>query len=136
MIKAVLDTNILISTAIARGNEFELLKLAKEGKYELILSFDILEEFEGVISRTRFGFRKNTIEGIVNNIIELAKIVDPKEKLNVIREDPADNKIIECALVENADYIVSGDKHLLDLGEFQGIEIINAKKFLRILKGE
>lgn len=134
MIRAVLDTNILVSATITRGNEFQLLKLAKEGKYELILSLDILEEFEGVISRARFGFTENVIEGVVDNVIEIARIVDPKEKLRVIKEDPDDNKFLECALKGDVDYIVSGDKHLLDLKEFKGMEIVKSRRLLGILE--
>ncbi|MBU4266951.1 MAG: putative toxin-antitoxin system toxin component, PIN family [Candidatus Altiarchaeales archaeon] len=133
MTQAVLDTNILVSAAIARGNEFELLELAKEGRYELILSTGILEEFEGVVSQERFGFTKNIREEIINNVIKIAKIVDPKGKIDAIKEDPDDNKIIECALEGKADYIISGDKHLLKLGKFQGIEVITTTKFLELL---
>ena len=133
MTQAVLDTNILVSAAIARGNEFELLELAKKGRYELILSTGILEEFEGVVSQERFGFTKNIREEIINNVIKIAKIVDPKGKIDAIKEDPDDNKIIECALEGKADYIISGDKHLLKLGKFQGIEVITTTKFLELL---
>lgn len=133
MTQAVLDTNILVSAAIARGNEFELLELAKEGRYELILSTGILEEFEGVVSQERFGFTKNIREEIINNVIKIAKIVDPKGKIDAVKEDPDDNKIIECALEGKADYIISGDKHLLKLGKFQGIEVITTTKFLELL---
>lgn len=133
MIKAVLDTNILVSSTIAKGNEFQLLELANEGRYELISSFDILEEFEEVISRARFGFTKNVIERIVDNVIEVAKIVDPKEELDVIKEDPDDNKFLECALTGDADYIVSGDDHLLNLKEFRGIKIVKSRRLLEIL---
>jgi len=133
MTQAVLDTNILVSAAIARGNEFELLELAKKGRYELILSTGILEEFEGVVSQERFGFTKNIREEIINNVIKIAKIVDSKGKIDAVKEDPDDNKIIECALEGKADYIVSGDKHLLKLGKFQGIEVITTTKFLELL---
>ena len=133
MTQAVLDTNILVSAAIARGNEFELLELAKKGRYELILSTGILEEFEGVVSQERFGFTKNIREEIINNVIKIAKIVDPKGKIDAVKEDPDDNKIIECALEGKADYIISGDKHLLKLGKFQGIEVITTTKFLELL---
>ena len=133
MTQAVLDTNILVSAAIARGNEFELLELAKKGRYELILSTGILEEFEGVVSQERFGFTKNIREEIINNVIKIAKIVDSKGKIDAIKEDPDDNKIIECALEGKADYIISGDKHLLKLGKFQGIEVITTTKFLELL---
>ncbi len=133
MIKAVLDTNILISATIARGNEFEILGRARDGEYGLILSPDILEEFEKVVSRARFGLTKDIIKKIINSIIVIAEIAEPKEKLKVITDDPEDNKFLECALAGPADYIVSGDGHLLNLREFKGIKIVKSKRFLEIL---
>lgn len=97
MFKIVPDTNVLISAVISNGYEFELLKLAKLGKLDLILSYEILWEFEEVIKR-----------------------------------DKDDNKIIEAAVEGKVNYIISGDKDLQDLKEYDGIEIINAREFLDI----
>lgn len=61
--------------------------------------------------------------------------VAPTRKIEVIKEDPSDNKFLECAIEAHADYIISGDKHLKKLVEFEGIKIIDARKFLNILAG-
>lgn len=114
-----MDTNILVSATITQGNEFRLLELARKGEYALILSFDILEEFEGVISREKFGFSQEVIDSIVEDLIRISYLVEPKEKINVIKEDPEDNKFLGCASAGKAQYIVSGDKHILGLKKWK-----------------
>jgi len=132
MLRLTLDTNILISAVISEGNEYRLLKLAKLGKIKIVLSLEILKEFKGVISRPRFGFSREQIEEAVKQIISLGEIILPKVRLSVIKEDPEDNIVLECALAGRVNYIVSGDKHLLYLKKFQGIPIIKTSEFLRI----
>ena len=132
--KVVLDTNTLVSATIAKGNEFELLRKARNNEFELILSLGILDEFEDVISRKRFGYGKESINRAVDAIIGIAEIVEPTEKIDVIKEDPDDNKILECALCGKVDYIVSGDHHLFDLEEYRGIKIVRTRKMLEILE--
>ena len=68
----------------------------------------------------------------VDKIIEISKIVDPKERFNVIEEDPEDNVIIDCAVEGKIDYIITKDKHLLNLNEFRGIKIVTPSDFVRI----
>jgi putative PIN family toxin of toxin-antitoxin system len=134
MIRVVLDTNILVSAAVIRGNEFELLMRAQRGEYEMVLSMDMLIEFEDVISRKKFGFAEEFTESAADEVASIASFVNPKHRFNVISEDPADNRVLECAVAGKADYIVSGDSHLLNLREFKGIKIIKAKNLLEILK--
>lgn len=128
MIKATLDTNVLVSAAIVKGNEYEILKLAKLGKIKLILSLDILKEFKEVISREKFGFSSLIVDEIVKNILNISEIVVTKEKLDIIKMDSDDNRILECALAGNVDYIISGDNHLLNLKEFRSIKIVRASE--------
>ena len=70
-------------------------------------------------------------EDFVKNLIELSQSVDPKEKLEIIEKDPADNRVLEAAVESNADYIITGDNHLLELKEFKNVKILNADEFLR-----
>jgi len=69
----------------------------------------------------------------VEEIITLSNMVIPKRKLDLVRSDPDDNKIIECALEGKVDYIVTNDSHLLDLREFEGIKIIRPDDLLKIV---
>ena len=134
MLKFVLDTNVLVSALISgRGNPALLLDKSAE-KYTLFISKDILIEFEDVISRDKFGFTDEEINTIIEAIISVSEAVNPEIKLNVIKSDPDDNKILECAVACRASHIVSGDRHLLDLKEYSGIKIITPKAALDLLE--
>ncbi|HLD88793.1 MAG TPA: putative toxin-antitoxin system toxin component, PIN family [Candidatus Nanoarchaeia archaeon] len=129
--RAVLDVNILISAVIVRnGNEARILKAAHNNDFKIVTSLEILKEFREVISRHKFGFSENQIIRITLHIIESAEIVQPNIKMGVIKEDPSDNKIIECAVSANADCIVSGDRHLLGIGKIAGIPILRSSGFI------
>lgn len=134
MLKVVADTNTLISAFIAEGNEYNLLKQAKLGRIKLITTLQILKEFKGVISRPKFGFSKEQREAVTKQVISLSEVIAPTEKIKVIKEDAADNKVLEAAVSGKADCIVSGDKHLLQLKEFGGIKIVRTHEILNKLQ--
>nr|MBA4405238.1 putative toxin-antitoxin system toxin component, PIN family [Nanoarchaeum sp.] len=134
MLRVTADTNILVSATICAGNEYELLKLAKLGKIKLMLSPHILAEFKGVISRPKFGFNDKQISEVSKQLLMVSEVVMPNIKVNVIKEDPADNHVLECALSGKADYIVSGDKHLLDLKKYEKVKIFRTWAMLKIIK--
>jgi putative PIN family toxin of toxin-antitoxin system len=69
---------------------------------------------------------------LIETVLRIGKLVELNTKVNIIHEDPADNKFIECALASNADYIVSGDKHLLKLNRYDKTQILQVSEFLRI----
>ena len=131
MLKITPDTNVLISAFITKGNEYEILRLAKLGKIKLIISPEILEEFNDVIRRPKFRFSKEQIKSFNEQILSIVEIVYPKEKLDVVKDDPDDNKILEAALTGNVDYVISGDNHLLKLKKFRNVKIVNAGRFLK-----
>ena len=135
MLKAVLDTNTLVSAFFWRGNEYRLFKKIEEGKIKLFLSKEIVDEVEDVINREKF---KDIIEKtnqrpdeIIQKIISVSHIViGPKLNIRICR-DPKDNKFIECGINANVDYIVSGDKDLLDLKMYKNINIIKTSNMLK-----
>lgn len=133
MLKITLDTNVFVSAAITMGNEYLLLQLAKQGVFQLYISASIFEEFKDVIQRDKFKLPKHIIKGIIDDVIHIAKFVTPSIKFDVVRADPDDNKILECAIASNSDYIVSGDHHLLDIKEFNGVKIIRPSDLLRLI---
>jgi putative PIN family toxin of toxin-antitoxin system len=134
MIRAVYDTNILISAFIGKGPPYKVLSAVYDGKVRLIISPEIFDEFKNVIPRKKFGFTKQQIEKMSSIILQVSEFIQPKEKINLIKIDPKDNIILECAKASNVKYIVSGDPHLLKLEKWNDIEIISAKKFLKILE--
>ena len=122
------DTNIFVSAAIARGNEYRLLELAAEGSIQLVLSPDIIAEFREVLSRKKFGFSQQQIEEAVKHVLTLCELIIPSERVSVVRDDPDDDRILECALAGHVAFLASGDKHLLELQSFRGIQICGAKQ--------
>lgn len=138
MLKIVLDTNILISAFLWDGNEAELFREIEKNKVKFYTSFEIINEVENVIRRKKFNEllikAKISAEEIIEKIISLSNfVIGKKLNLNICR-DPKDNKFLECAKLAKADIIVSGDKDLLILKEFDGIKILKTSQVLDILK--
>lgn len=132
--KAVLDTNIFISGIFWEGNFCSLIIDAwKEGKFELVSSFSIIEELESVLRDFKIQMSEEMINEWKEIIIKNSLIVKPIEILDIIKDDSDDNKFIEVAVEGNVDYIVSQDKHLLNLGEFRKIKIVGPEEFLKIV---
>jgi len=131
MIRAVIDTNVLISSFIAYGKPRKVLDRVFTGKVRLLTSPVILLEFEEVLSREKFGLTKTQVQRIVSLIIRSSEAIEPKTKIILITEDPDDNKIIECAIDGRAKYIITGDSHLLKIRKYKNIMIVNPNGFLR-----
>lgn len=133
MIRIVLDTNVLVSAVVFGGNPRRVIESILEGSVHLTLSREILDELEGVLCRKKFGISSQVIRKISNELESICDIVMPKRRIAVMRSDPYDNMVLERAVEAKADYIVSGDTHLLDLREFEGIKIVNPSRFLDIV---
>lgn len=135
MLKVVIDTNVFISGIIVEaGNPSLVIKAWKRARrYQLFITEEIIQESLKVMHKL------NVDTGIIADwdkvIRKNAILVVSARKIKVIKEDPSDNKFLECAIEARADYIISGDKHLKKLVEFEGIKIIDARKFLDILTG-
>ncbi len=137
--RIVTDTNVLISATFWSGHSEKIVLKAEDKKVELILSKEIIMEYCKVMEyheiQDKIKNKKLEISQTILKIISISTIVEPKGKLDIIKEDPDDNKILECALEGNADYIVSQDKHLLKLKQFKEIKIIKIhRKLLPALK--
>jgi len=133
VIRVVLDTNVLISSIVFGGNPRRILQHAIEGRITLIISADIIDEFKGVLSRDKFKYPGTMIYFVVNELMSISEVVTPDETIDVIKDDPQDNRILECASAGGANIIISGDKHLLVLKEFRGIKIMNPADFIGFL---
>lgn len=128
--KVVFDTNIFVSGIIFGGNPRALLELARDRQIELFTSKPLLFELSQKL-KAKFRWRDLEIQDVIEGIKKYVTVVEPKEKVIVIKSDPSDNKVLECALEAETDFIVSGDKkHLLSLKSFQKTPIISAKDFL------
>jgi len=130
-IKVVIDTNIIISFFCFPGGIIkELVEKALNLQFMIIISDEIIDEFEKVVER-KFSQLSNDLwqflKFIKNNFI----IINPVKKINAVKVDPTDNKIIECAVAADVDYIISGDKHLLNIKEIKGIKILTPAEFFK-----
>ncbi|MDO9123954.1 MAG: putative toxin-antitoxin system toxin component, PIN family [Deltaproteobacteria bacterium] len=127
--KVVFDTNIFISAFVIPGSQAEkaMLRII-EGMDVLLLSKGILDELLSVLS-IKFSRDREEISRLAVILSEMAEWVDPSKKIKVLSDEP-DNRILECAVSGNADVIVTGDKEILRLGEYEKIKIISLKEYL------
>lgn len=136
-VRAVLDTNALISAALTpRGIAGRIIHHAQDNDFELVTSDPLLAELRGVIHRTKISGQIGVeqCESFVKLIEETAEMVSSHQKLQAVKADISDNRVLEAALAGKADYIVTGDKkHLLSLKEFRGIKIASPRDFLNDL---
>ncbi len=133
MNRVVIDTNILVSSALGGALETILDKWA-DGAFTLIVTSDILAEYLMVLQRPKFKLKQETLDRITRYLYQFAEFVVPQESFQVIEADPTDNKFLEAAVAAQAEAVVSGDRHLLDLQEFRAIRIITAREFIDELK--
>ena len=140
MIKAVLDTNVVVSAyLVPTGKPAEILSLARKGKLHIFLSLEIVDEIKQTLLSPKLRkIHKNTTEQIslfVRAFSKAATVTQGTKLVDFIKDDPDDNKILACALEGRVDYIVSGGHHLTDLKSFQSISIVNPHMFLQVMRG-
>lgn len=134
MLRAVLDTNVLLSALIGTGKPRELWRAAVERKFVVIISKELFAEFLSVVEREKFRtVRKGTVGRFVSQLIRISTMAVIKSSYKVVLEDPDDDMVINTAYSGKADYIVTGDSHLLEMGKFRNIKIISIGSFLKLL---
>jgi putative PIN family toxin of toxin-antitoxin system len=129
MKRVVLDTNIIVSSALGGALELILDKWAEEA-FTLIVTSDILAEYFEVINRPKFKLKQATIDRIIRYCYQFAEFVVSEEHIQFIEADPKDDKFLEAAIAGNAEYIVSGDTYLLELKKFRSVPILTAREFI------
>lgn len=139
MFKVVIDANLFVSALISKkGNPARLLQLWSEWAFLVIISEQMLKEMQRVLQypriKNKYNLKDEQIAQAVDTIKKFAIILPDVIILDVVKEDPDDNKVLACALAAKADYIVSGDKALLSLGGFEDIPIVAVKDFLDIIE--
>ncbi len=139
MLKAVLDTNVIISGLISHGGApYRALEAWRRGDFLLFTSPALLDELLDVLARPFFREKRGIADSDLARIRHLfetdASCVQPQVQLGVIQADPDDDRVLECALAGGVDFVVSGDRHLLSVREYQRIPIITVVQFLEILR--
>ena len=136
MLRVTADTNILVSGLNFRaGKPARFLQLARAGTINLTISQPIIEETTEVLAR-KFDWPEEDIAEARRWLKAMARTVTPAVELDVIKEDPPDNRILECAVSAGSDYIVTGDKDLLRLGQYGGIRIVRVSDFLDVFQAQ
>jgi hypothetical protein len=127
--KVVIDTNVFVSYFWG-GNPKKVIDLWMDGELTLLISAPIIDE----IGRTliELGVAEEKIAALCEMLLMKSDLIMPKCKFRVVREDPEDNKFAECAVEGNADYLITGDNHLLKLKRVVGTRIVNPSEFLKI----
>lgn len=140
MLKVVLDTNVFISSLLVQaGLSAQVLNGWRQRRYLLVTSPSIIAEIRAVLGYPRihqkYAIADEDVEAVVA-LLEREALVVPggMELERIIPEDPADERVLACAVEAGADCIVSGDHHLLNLGQYQGIPILTVREFLEQLQ--
>ena len=132
--RAVLDTNVVVSGLNFLGNERLVLEYGRRGRFDLVFSPFILAEAVGVLDR-KFGWGEARVAQAIGPLVARATVVEPSEVPDLIPGGHADNRILACVAAAEADYLVTGDRqHLLPLGEDAGARIVRAPEFLAALE--
>ena len=137
-IKVVLDTNILISAFLWRKNLHKIFDLVKEEKIQICATKELLEEFYYVLKYPKFAqvlsIIGETPETVLREFLGIVRLYPSlTSKTVLVKEDPSDDKFLLAAISAGANFVISGDKHLLKIKEFNDISIISAREFLKLL---
>ncbi len=131
--KIVLDTNILVSALLFKGELSKIVDLWEKGEIIPVISKETFEEFKKVLAYPKFSLTEKEVKSIIEeNVLPFFDVVDITTKVSGVCRDPDDEKFLSCAIAASADFIVSGDKDLCDLSKYKSVQIINALDFLKI----
>jgi len=133
-VRVVFDTNVFISAFALPGGNAEIAYLhAARGTFELFTSVAILTETANKLL-TKFEWSEHKVEQFVRSVSKTARVLTTQPHLHILNDEP-DNRILECAVLANADLVVTGDRHLLSPERFQDIRIVKHAELLQLLKG-
>ena len=126
----MVDTNIMVGAIMKpAGASSRILDMWIEGRLTLLVTDRILNEYRTILSQK--WLKPDRVSELNQHMSEFAEVVDPKERVYEIKEDPSDNRFLECAAEGEADYIITSDQHLLALKQFRRTEIVRPTQFLR-----
>ena len=137
-VKAVLDTNVLVSGLVAeRGAPRQILDAWLEGRYTPVTSLYLVEELVHVLSYPRIARRihldEEELGAILAGLLSTAEVTPGNLHLPGVTRDPKDDPVVACAIEGEADYIVSGDQDLLVLGTYGGVQVVTPRQFADIV---
>ncbi len=128
--KVVVDTNVFISGVFFTGPPYHILKAWRDGRIEILLSREIFDEYHRVGNELVYKFPKIDLNRILEYLLIHAEFVFISDLPMQICDDPDDDKFIACAIAGKSDLIVSGDKHLLRVSGYEGINVLTPRQFV------
>lgn len=128
--KIVLDTNVLVSGIFFSGPPADILRAWSRGKFRLVLSPEILDEYTRVSAELADKFPDIDIRRILDLVVVRSEVCSPAALPQQVCEDPHDDKFFAAALDSRAKIIISGDKHLLRVSGYQGVSVLTPRQFL------
>lgn len=129
-LKIVMDTNVFVSGVFFSGPPYQILNAWQAGEFELVVSQEILDEYRRIGEILGEERPQIDLNPILNFVIEHAKVYKPSKLKEPVSEDPDDDKFFACALASGSKVIVSGDKHLLKVSGYEGIEVLKPRDFV------
>jgi putative PIN family toxin of toxin-antitoxin system len=133
MIRVVIDTNVVVSALLFEGVSSELSPLWKNGQIKPLVSKRIIGEYIAVFAYPKFKLTEEEISYLLyKEILPFVDVIIPESAPDIVLDDPSDDKFIHCAVSGDAKYIVSGDRHLLSLGHYGGVQILSPSKLISI----
>ncbi len=127
--RVVFDSNIFVSALTLPGGKGDAaVAHVLSGKVVVLMSEPLMGEVLGVLGR-KFAFDRDQLARVALFLSELAEHVAPRDRITVLPDEP-DNRILECAVAGRADLIITGDRHMLRLGHYEGTEIVSLRVFL------
>ena len=135
LIRAVLDTNVVVSALLFRGAASRLVAAWQGGRFRPLVSREIVLEYSRVLAYPKFHLEAKAIRALLQEeILPFVETVEVTTRKRVVREDPSDDEFLACAVTARADFLVSGDAHLLALGPHERIPIGSPAAFLEFLE--
>lgn len=132
--RVVLDTNVWVSGLLWTGRPHEILRAVENGSLTLVVSPAIVEEIAEALARPKFADRATTlwtsVRELMESLLRLVEVCVPRRVVPVVTADPEDDKILACARAARAQWRISGDVHLLTVGLYHGIRIVDPRTFL------
>lgn len=129
-LKVVMDTNVFVSGIFFSGPPYQILKAWQSGEFELVVSPEILDEYRRVGEILAEERPNIDLSPILTFVVEHAKVYKPVRLKEPICEDPDDDKFFACALASESKIIISGDKHLLKVSGYEGIDVLKPREFV------
>jgi putative PIN family toxin of toxin-antitoxin system len=130
-VKVVLDTNVFISGVFFSGPPYQILSAWRDGKIQLIISQEILSEYRRVGEVFADKFPSIDLQPILDLVTIEAELYDTKDFSEPVCSDPDDDKFLACAITSGSRIIISGNKHLIKVSGFKGIEVLKPSEFVK-----